>query len=236
MEKIKTIIIDDESLARQLIKEFCRSISQLEIIAECQNGFEAIKQINLLNPDLVFLDIQMPGKNGFEVLENISNSPKIIFTTAYDEFAVKAFEKNALDYLLKPFDEERFYKSVGRVIKSYENESLFESKIQDKIFIRSGNSLKFLKVSEILYLEAENDYTKIFAEKEQFLLSKNLSQVESSLPKQNFLRVHRSFVVNLEKSKNFRPIINGKICITLINGKEIISSRSGSKKIRKMIL
>lgn len=234
MLKIRTIIVDDEPLARQLIQEFCETVSQIKVVAECKNGIEAIKQINFLNPDLVFLDIQMPGKNGFEVLENITTFPKIIFTTAYDEFAVKAFEKNALDYLLKPFDEERFHKSVRRVTKLFADE--LQGKTEDKIFIRSGNFLKFLKASEILYLEAEKDYTKVFTEKEQFLVSKNLSKVELSLSSKNFLRVHRSFIVNLEKCESFRPILNGKICIKLNNGKHITGSRSGSKKIREMLL
>ncbi|KAA3604163.1 MAG: response regulator [Calditrichaeota bacterium] len=233
MQKIKTIIIDDEPLARQLIKEFCESVSQIEIIDECQNGVEAVKKINLLNPDLVFLDIQMPGKDGFEVLEDITNLPKIIFTTAYDEFAVKAFEKNALDYLLKPFDEERFCKAVERIVKVFEIKP--SGRVKDKIFIRSGSSLKFLKVSEILYLEAENDYTKVVTENDEFLLSKNLSQAESNLPKQNFLRVHRSFVINLEKCVNFQTIDNGKICITVTNQEKIICSRSGSKRLREML-
>src|SRR5690349_21573561 len=173
MKKMKTIIIDDEPLARNIVKEYLQNFTELELVAECNNGFEGVKAIQQYNPDLIFLDIQMPKINGFEMLELLDEPPAVIFTTAFDEYAMKAFETHAVDYLLKPFSKERFDKAVQKFISQYNNiakiqpdKALLETASaspnqSNRVVVKDGNKIKIIPITQIQYFEAADDYVKI---------------------------------------------------------------------------
>jgi two-component system LytT family response regulator len=231
--KKKVIIIDDEHLARLIIREYLQDFPQLELIAECENGFDGAKKINELKPDLVFLDIQMPKITGFEMLEIITENPAIIFTTAFDEFALKAFDANALDYLLKPFSEERFKAAIDKFEKSSSetkektvnlNISL-EGKL-DRIVIRDSNEISIIPTAEIAYLEANDDYVKIFTAKNRFLKKKTLSFYAENLDEKLFIRIHRSFILNINFLTNIESFEKNSYLAILSSGAKIPISRT----------
>ena len=186
---MKVIIIDDEPLARSIVKEYLQSYTDVDIVAECSDGFEGMKAILQYEPELIFLDIQMPKINGFEMLELIENPPSVIFTTAFDEFAIKAFELNATDYLLKPFSKERFDKAMQK----YLNQSITSSSNpvietaaqspgqQNRIVVKDGNKIKIIPVNQIHYLEAADDYVKIVTAEGSFLKKRTMNFFEQSL-------------------------------------------------------
>ena len=201
------IIIDDEKLALDLLTEYLDDFDQVEIVAKCKSGMEAIQKIEEEKPDIIFLDVHMPSVNGFEVLEAISYKPKIVFTTAYDKYAVKAFEKNAVDYLLKPIDKTRFNESINRILaptsKSPDIEKLLEEisnqasiKYSETIFVQKSDKYFRINAKDIVYLEASGDYTVISTDKKQYLSSKGISRLESKLDPDLFLRIHRSTIIN----------------------------------------
>ncbi|KAB2847668.1 MAG: response regulator, partial [Ignavibacterium sp.] len=208
-DKIKIIIVDDESLARQITKNYLANRSDVEILAECSNGFDAIKKINELKPDLIFLDIQMPKLNGFEMLELLEDPPIIIFTTAYDHYAIKAFEVSAVDYLLKPFSEERFsnafQKAVSQLGDRYQQNSAIQNIIQqrdekieflERIVIKDSGKITIIPVEEIKWIEAQDDYVLINSEKGRFLKQKTMKYFENHLNENQFVRIHRSYIIN----------------------------------------
>jgi len=241
------IIIDDEKLARDLLIEYLEDFDQVEIIATCKNGMEAIQKIEEEKPDIIFLDVHMPSINGFEVLEAISHKPKIIFTTAYDKYAVKAFEKNAVDYLLKPIDKTRFNESVNRVLTqaslSPDIEKLLEDisnqsskKYSETIFVQKSDKYFRINASDIVYLEASGDYTVISTDKEQYVSSKGISKLESKLDPDLFLRIHRSTIINQNQLSEIEKHFNGGMIAKMQNGKIFPISRSYVKVIREKIL
>jgi two-component system LytT family response regulator len=250
---IKTIIVDDEELARERVRGFLNRNENFIIAAECRNGKEAIEAIYKHKPDLVFLDIQMPVMDGFEVLHQIKdNLPFIIFVTAYDEYAVKAFEVQALDYLLKPFDRKRFNLSLERAVKaisnsdeedlnakinsllSYVNES--EEKYPKRFIIKQSGKISFVPVDEIDYLEATGNYIKLVTTNSSYLMRETMNNIEKKLEPQSFIRVHRSFIVKVEKIKELKPYFNGEFIIVLKNGKELKSSKTYRKTINSFLL
>lgn len=250
---IKTIIVDDEELARERVRGFLGETDRFEIVAECANGKEAVESIYNYKPDLVFLDIQMPVMNGFEVIEQIKDElPLIIFVTAYDEYAIKAFEVNALDYLLKPFDRKRFHLSLERAEKiireSGEKElrakidSLLkqidteEKKYTERFVVKQSGKISFVPADEIDYMEATGNYIKLATANGSHLIRETMNKIEKKLDPQNFIRVHRSFIVKVEMIKELKPYFNGEYVIILKSGKEIKSSKTYKNTINDILL
>ena len=249
MTKTTCIIIDDEKLARDLVREYLESIEEIEILDECSRGSEAIEKINKLRPDLIFLDVQMPGMTGFEVLDEIDHEPFVIFTTAYDQYAIKAFEKNAVDYLLKPIDQERFRLAVERAFKRKKTE---EGTLEDllgslrqvnhkgtydaHIFVQKSEKLFNLPVEEIVYLEASGDYTIISTKNDQFVSSSGIGKLEEIMNPDTFIRVHRSTIVNLNYLKEIERHFNGGMVVKMLSGKSFPVSRTYAKQIRKRVV
>jgi len=243
---IRCIIVDDEKLARDLLSEYLMDYDQIEIVATCKNGSDAIKQIEKTKPDLLFLDVHMPGLNGFDVLENISYQPKVIFTTAYDQYAVRAFDKNAVDYLLKPIDENRFAVALDRVLSGNSTVDLDIllreisaqniSKYPDAIFVQKSDKYLRINVNDILYLEASGDYTIIIANNEQYVSSKGISKLEKKLDPNKFIRIHRSTIINQNHIGEIEKHFNGGMVAKMQNGKSFPISRSYVKKIKDNIL
>lgn len=234
---IKTLIVDDEKVARNLIRNFISDYDDFEILDECGNGEDAVKLILENKPDLVFLDIQMPGLTGINVIEIIKDEylPKIIFTTAYDKYAVKAFEVNAADYLLKPFDKERFKQAIERVINSSEDNSKLSQIIntlkKDKdhitrIMIKHSGRITFLKTDEIDWIESAGDYVNLVIGDKKILHTDTLNNLENSLDPNKFIRIHRSSIANIDKIKELITDENGKYNVRMKSGGMLSLSRT----------
>ncbi|MBL7918788.1 MAG: response regulator transcription factor [Bacteroidia bacterium] len=253
----KVILIDDEPLARQIVKEYLAAFKEIEIVAECGDGFEAVKAIQQYNPALIFLDIQMPKINGFETLELIEKKPAVIFTTAFDEYALKAFEQNAVDYLLKPFNEERFQKAVkkyldfasplekgaGTIDNSTANEKIEQLESVSKkhteeahrVVVKNGTSILILPTTQIIYIEAYDDYVKIFNNETFYLKKKTMSYYEEVLDPSQFVRVHRSFILNLNYLTKIEAVDKNNNLALLKNGSKIPLSRTGYSKLKEIL-
>ncbi|MBL7871249.1 MAG: response regulator transcription factor [Cyclobacteriaceae bacterium] len=243
------LIIDDEKLARELLTEFLESFPQIEVIGECSKGTEAVEQINKLKPDLIFLDVQMPGMNGFDVLDEIEHEPYVIFTTAYDQYAIKAFERNAVDYVLKPLDQERFKLAVDRALKQKKMEEgnlegLLDSlrtvnsrtSYDSHVFVQKSEKLFNLPVEDIIYLEASGDYTIISTKNDQFVSSSGIGKLEELMNPDTFIRVHRSTIINVNSLKEIERHFNGGMVVKMQNGKSFPVSRTYAKLIRKKVV
>ncbi|MEP6582691.1 MAG: response regulator [Ginsengibacter sp.] len=240
---MRVIIIDDEPLARSIIKEYLQSYKIIELVAECNDGFEGMKAIQQHEPDLIFLDIQMPKINGFEMLELIENPPSVIFTTAYDEFAIKAFETDAVDYLLKPFSKERFSKSIEKYTqqtniklpdKVLETAAQSPSQ-QNRVVVKHGNKIKIIPVTQINYLEAADDYVKIITAEGGFLKKRTMSFFEQSLSPYHFVRIHRSFIVNTQLITRIDPYEKDAHVVILNTGAKLSVSKSGYLKLKEAL-
>jgi two-component system, LytTR family, response regulator len=243
----KIIIIDDEPLARLIVKEYLQKHTDLEVVQECNDGFEGVKAIQQHQPDLVFLDIQMPKINGFEMLELIEQPPPVIFATAFDEYAIKAFEAHAIDYLLKPFNQERFDKSIQKWSeKNHSKQS--EKNTQDlletaslspaqsqRIVVKSGSKIKIIPVHDVLYLEAADDYVKIHTKEGYFLKNKTMSHFEQVLDGQQFVRSHRSYIINVQQITRIDPYEKDNHVAVLKAGTQIPVSRSGYGKLKEVL-
>jgi len=212
----KTIVIDDEKLSRELLIDILKKFKEIDIINEASDGEEAVKKIEKLNPDLIFLDIQMPKMNGFEVLEKLKekgNDPLVIFTTAFDEYALKAFDTHSIDYILKPYNEKKLEKAIGKlsvisdkVKKVTELESTiskFSNKILKRISVKEGSDIVFVDLKDIYYLKSEHKYVTIYTYDDEFLISDTLTDLEKKLP-DNFIRVHRSYIINNDQLKKLK--------------------------------
>jgi two-component system LytT family response regulator len=245
---ITCIIIDDEKLARDLLQEYVQQMPNLQVIGECGKGKEAVEAIDRLKPDLIFLDVQMPGMNGFDVLDEITHDPYVIFCTAYDQYAIKAFEKNAVDYILKPLDQERFKLGVERAINRMKveqnnvGELLRNLKTENKtsydshIFVQKSEKLLNLPVEEIVYLEASGDYTILSTKNDQFVSSSGIGKLEEILNPEIFIRVHRSTIININNLKEIEKHFNGGMVVKMLNGKSFPVSRTYAKLIRKKVV
>ncbi len=242
----KIIIIDDEPLARSIVKEYLQKHPQLELMAECGDGFEGVKAIQQHQPDLIFLDIQMPKINGFEMLELVDHPPAVIFTTAFDEYAIKAFEAHAIDYLLKPFDQDRFDKALSKWQEQKTNnpekatQDLLETASQSpsqshRIVIKDGSKIKIIPVHDVLYLEAADDYVKIHTKDGYFLKNKTMNHFEQALDKQQFVRSHRSYIVNVQQITRIDPYEKDNHVAVLRSGVKVPVSRSGYGKLREVL-
>ncbi len=242
------MVIDDEQLARQFVIEYLENFDQIDIIAESGKASEAIKLINEEKPDLVFLDVQMPGKDGFEVLEQITHEPFVIFCTAYDKYAIRAFEKNTIDYLLKPLDKNRFDKAVTKAVERIRNNDKNFERLIDEIsqqqprnftsnlFVQKTEKLVNLQVHSIICLEASGDYTVISTAKDQFVSSSGISKLATRLDPAIFIRIHRSTIININHLQELEKHTNGTLSVVMNNKKNYSVSRSYAKTIRDMIV
>ncbi|HEX2094844.1 MAG TPA: response regulator transcription factor [Longimicrobiaceae bacterium] len=245
---IRALIVEDEPLARQTLREFSRELSWIEVIGEAEDGRSAVQMIDSLQPDLVFLDIQMPELSGLQVVEKIQHEPAIIFTTAFDRHAVSAFELEALDYLLKPFGRERFRiaaeRARQRLGQSVDVPSLRErlseaeakrSSPLSRIFVRHGSGIVPIQIAEVTRFEASGDYVRVFVGGNNYLIEISLSDLEHRLDPVRFRRVHRSHVVNIEHVASMRPYDSRRLLIRMRDGSEVVASRSGSQQLRDLI-
>jgi two-component system, LytTR family, response regulator len=245
---IKAIIIDDEPLARALVLEYIAIYPEIEVIAECGDGFEGVKKITELKPDLIFLDIQMPKITGFEMLELLDEIPSVIFTTAFDEFAIKAFDNNAIDYLLKPFSADRFAKAINKWKASNQKpaeniqkiDEILENKDnglgkKNRIVLKDKGKIKIIAVETVNYIEASSDFVKIFTEEGMFLKSKTMNYFENTLDGNMFVRVHRSYFININKLTRLELYEKDSYIAILSNGTKIPISKTGHRKL-KLIL
>jgi len=252
MEKIRTMIVDDEPLARRGIRAQLKEEKDIEIISECRNGSEAVAAIEKQSPDLVFLDVQMPELDGFGVLDavGVERMPAVIFVTAYDRYALRAFEVHALDYLLKPFDDERFGKAVQRARRQIERKSIDDlssrlrgllddlqstRKYVERLVVKSAGRIFFLSVAEIDWIEAADNYVRLHAGRESHLLRETMSSLEKKLDPAQFVRVHRSRIVNIRKIKELRPLFRGEYDITLRDGTRLESGRGYRDRLQKLL-
>lgn len=241
---IKTIIIDDEPLARSITREYLQSYPEIEVVQECNDGFEGIKAIGQHKPDLIFLDIQMPKINGFEMLEIVDPCPAVIFTTAFDEFAIKAFEAHAIDYLLKPYSKERFDKALQKWLSTRQEtapltkrltEEIRQPEERTRVVVREAGNIRIIPVHEIIYVEAYDDYVKIYTAKEMFLKKKTLSFYEQSLDANQFVRVHRSYIIQLSQLTRIEPLEKDSHIALLKNGVRIPLSKTGYTKLKGVL-
>ena len=239
-QKIRAIIVDDEELARQVLRELISAHSEIDIIAECKNGFEAVKAITELKPDLLFLDIQMPKLDGFEVLELTGSDMAIVFATAYDEYALKAFEVHAVDYLLKPFGAERFEtalrqarQKLGRTtpVAELAQASRAPGEFPDRIVVRDGTRVHIIPITKLDYVEAQDDYIALASEGRKHLKQQTIASLESSLDPSRFLRIHRSYIVNLERVAKIEPYGKDSKVAVLKDGAQLPISRSGYARL-----
>jgi two-component system, LytTR family, response regulator len=240
---MRTIIVDDERLARKELASLLEKFSNIEIIAECANAIEAKEKIELLQPDLIFLDIQMPGKSGFELLDNLEYIPEVIFVTAYDEYALKAFEVNALDYLLKPVEPNRLAEAIKRVAdvkeEDRENKKDQESSVAsgklsivDRIFIKDGERCWFVQLKDIRLFESEGNYVRIFFNNNKPLILKSLNNLEERLNEKNFFRCNRKFIVNLSFVESVEPWFSGGLKLKLSTGEVVEVSRRQAARFK----
>jgi two-component system LytT family response regulator len=240
---MKVIIIDDEPLARGIVKEYLQAHTEVELLAECADGFEGIKSIQQFQPDLIFLDIQMPKINGFEMLELLEAPPQVIFTTAFDEFAIKAFESSAVDYLLKPFSKERFDKAIQKYRKNSDNiatnevlETAAASPFQqNRVVVKDGSKIKIIPVNKIHYLEAADDYAKIVTAEGTFLKKRTMAFFEKSLSSYHFVRIHRSYIVNSQLITRIDPYEKDNHLILLTTGEKLPVSKIGYSKLKEVL-
>jgi two-component system, LytTR family, response regulator len=244
---IKAILIDDEPLARSIVVEYLQAFPEITISQECNDGFEGVKAIAQHKPDLIFLDIQMPKINGFEMLELIEQPPAVIFTTAFDEYAIKAFESRAVDYLLKPFSKERFEKAIQKWFQQRNQtetktntqtlltEEVRQPEERNRIVVKEGSNIRIIPVHEIHYIEAYDDYVKIFTQKEMFLKKKTMSFYENSLDPAQFVRVHRSYILNLQQLTKIEPLEKETYLALLRSGVKVPLSKSGYAKLKAVL-
>ncbi|MBL4593812.1 MAG: response regulator transcription factor [Flavobacteriales bacterium] len=245
MTTYKVIIIEDEKLARDLVKNYLLSQSSLELIGEFEDGFSGLKAINELKPDIVFLDVQMPKLTGLELLELLDEIPHIIFTTAYDEYAINAFDLNAVDYLLKPFSKERFDKALDKVFQKIgSNNSLngvnqlktqvAEKTVLDKIVVKSNNNIHVIPLNEINYIESEDDYVMIHTSNGKYLKHQTMKFYEENLDSM-FIRIHRSYIVNISQINNIEKFGKDTYQVILKSGATLKVSRSRYQELRAML-
>jgi len=239
---IKSIIIDDERLARNELKKLVLAHTEIEIIDEASNVDEGLEKIELHNPDLIFLDIQMPGKTGFDLLTELERAPKVIFTTAYDEYALKAFEVNALDYLLKPIEPKRLADSVSKLIYELEKEKLGDPAFSrgpltenDQVFVKDGERCWFVKLNEIRLFESVGNYAKVFFSNNKPLILKSLNALEERLDARVFFRANRKHIINLRWIEKIEPYFNGGLLVELKGGEKIEVSRRQTVKFKEMM-
>ena len=244
---LRTVIIDDEAPARDLLRHYLKDIDSVEIVGECENGFEGLKVISELKPDLVILDIQMPKLTGFEMLEVLNERPNVIFATAYDQYAIKAFELSAADYLLKPFSKERLQNAISKVVEKKKNNVSKPNEVDNviqayseqangvnRIVVKKGNAIKVIPLSDIKYLEAEGDYVMVHYSDGKALKQQTMKYFEENLPS-SFLRIHRAYIVNMDLVIGIEPYGKDVHVAILSTGEKLQVSKNGYKNIKERL-
>ncbi|MDB5022270.1 MAG: response regulator [Mucilaginibacter sp.] len=243
----RVLIIDDEPLARMVVLEYLQDFKEeIEVLQECNDGFEGLKAIQQYQPDLIFLDVQMPKINGFEMLELVENPPSVIFTTAFDEYAIKAFETHAIDYLLKPFSKDRFKKAVEKFLAQVpsqaikQTESLLGTAAQspaqhERIVVKTGTKVKIIPVADVEYLEADDDYVSVHTKEGSFLKNKTMSFFEQTLDNSQFVRVHRSYILKIQDITRIDPYEKDAHIAILKSGAKIPVSKTGYAKLKQVL-
>jgi two-component system LytT family response regulator len=245
-KKIRAVIVEDEELARQMVREMIKAHPEIELVGECANGFEAVKMVSELKPDLLFLDIQMPKLDGFEVLELIGTDMAIIFTTAYDQHALRAFEVHAVDYLLKPFAAQRFEAALERAKRRLGQEKLPNpgemaasarepGHYAERIVVKDGTRVQIIPVAKLDYAEAQDDYVSLASQGKKHLKQQTISSLEASLNPKNFLRIHRSCIVNFERVARLEPYGKDSHVAILSDGTRLPVSRAGYARLRVLL-
>lgn len=245
MKEFRTLVIDDERLAREELKSVLSEIHEIDVIGEAQNGDEALKLIKSEAPDLIFLDINMPEMNGFEMLKKLDEIPKVIFVTAYDEYALKAFEVNALDYLLKPIDPKRLEEAIEKLKKESDEE--FESTLNpkfnrssrtlsvvDRVFIKDGEKCYFVQLADVRMLESDGNYVKVYFDKNRPLILRSLNSFEEKLDPEHFFRANRKFIVNINWIEKVENWFNGGLQVELRSGDKIEVSRRQAIRFKEL--
>jgi|YelNatPaOPRAMG01_1025707.scaffolds.fasta_scaffold01565_1 two-component system LytT family response regulator len=250
--KARTLIVDDEPLARERLRQLLQAEPEVELVGECADGAEAVTAIRAQAPDLVFLDVQMPELNGFQVLEQLQGGPVplVIFVTAYDEYALRAFEVHAVDYLLKPFDRERFQKALHRALDQLKRSRLGElderlaallkdlklpSKYPERLAIKSGGRVVFVPLEDIDWIEAADNYVQLHVGPESHLYRQTMAELEQTLPPDKFMRISRSTIVNLSRIKEMQPLFHGEYAVILRDGTRLTLSRSYRDKLDQLL-
>ena len=248
--RIRAVIVDDEDLARRLVREYLGSAADIDIVAECANGFEAVKVIGELKPDLVFLDVQMPKLDGFEVLELIDSRPAVVFTTAYDSYAMKAFDAHAVDYLLKPFSAERFDTALERVRERIHASAApmtppvaadlaaaarGPNQFAERVVVKDGSKVTIIPVGKLDYVEAQDDYVALHSQKKSFLKQQTISSLEACLDPKQFVRIHRSSIVNVERIARIEPYTKDSRVAILHDGTQLPVSRAGYTRLSALL-
>jgi two-component system LytT family response regulator len=241
---LRALIVDDEDLARQLLREYAREVDDLEIIGECNNGFDAVKAIDALKPDLAFLDVRMPKLDGFEVIELIDHQPAVIFVTAYDMYAMRAFEAHAVDYLLKPFRLDRFKQAIERArarlgehlpSAAQLREAAQPGQKLERVVVRDSSKVHIIPADKLDYIEAQDDYIALHSENKNYLKQQTISNIESQLDPMRFARIHRSYIVNIERIVRIEAFTKDSRIAILKNGAQIPVSRSGLVKLKALL-
>ncbi len=248
MNKIRALIIDDEELAREVIRTYLEKDETITLIGECANGFDGFKEINDQKPDLVFLDVMMPKLTGFEMLELLDEPPVVIFSTAHDEFAIRAFEQNAIDYLLKPYSYDRFADALTRAKSKLAMEvpsgkGLSEVVVQNKdhsgilsrVAVRTGSKIQIIPVGKIRYLEAMDDYVKLHTEQGVFLKQDTMKYYDEHLPAEDFIRIHRSYIVRIKEIARLELMGKDSHVVFLQDGTQLAVSRSGYALLKEAL-
>lgn len=245
MRTIKTILIDDERLAREELKSMLKDFEEIEIISEAKNGKEGVQLINELNPDLIFLDVNMPGLSGFDLLKQLEEIPLVVFITAYDEYAMKAFEVDALDYILKPVVPERLKDTVKKVISKFEEDNFAGSaelyiepkkvlSVNDSVFIKDGEKCWFIELSKVRMLESEGNYVKVHFDQFRPLILRSLGSFEERLDPDHFFRANRKFIINLKWIEKIENWFNGGLIVELKTGEKVEISRRQAIRFREL--
>jgi two-component system LytT family response regulator len=246
VKQIRAVIVEDEELARQILREMLQSHPEIEVVAECLDGFAAVKMVPELKPDLLFLDIQMPKLDGFEVLELIGDGFAVVFVTAYDQHALRAFEVHAVDYLLKPFSAERFEAALDRAKgrigqKNLPDPAEFAAAAREtghfaeRIVVKDGPRVQIIPVSKLDYAEAQDDYVSLASLGKKHLKQQTISSLEACLDPKHFLRIHRSYIVNLERVAKLEPYGKDSHVVTLNDGTRLPVSRTGYGRLRSLL-
>ena len=242
----RALIIDDEPLARMVVREYLQGFEQIEVMQECSDGFEGLKAIQQHQPDLIFLDVQMPKINGFEMLELVDTPPAVIFTTAFDEYAIKAFEAHAVDYLLKPFNKDRFNKAIEKYLAQApgapspkKTEEVLESSNSpaqhERIVVKSGTKVKIIPVQDVIYLAADDDYVSVYTAEGSYLKNKTMNFFEKALDPRYFVRVHRSYMIAIQQITRIDPYEKDAHLAILKSGAKIPVSKTGYVKLKQVL-
>ncbi|SDD77502.1 two component transcriptional regulator, LytTR family [Algoriphagus faecimaris] len=237
---IRTIIIDDEPLAAGIVREFLADFDQFELVDECSDGFQGLKAIQKHQPDLIFLDVQMPKITGFEMLELLDEAPAVIFTTAYDQYALKAFDAKAIDYLLKPFSQDRFGQAIQKFLASQGHSSHAQgiqelAEKSNRLVVRVKNEIKIIAVADVLYFEAADDYIAIHTAQGRFLKKMTMKSLEEALSPDRFARIHRSYMLNVNSITRIEPYEKESYLVFLINKEKLPVSKTGYARLRQVL-